>query len=399
MSENPWLTIIGVGEDGPDGLTTASHAALKSAEIIMGPPRHLALLPGGTAARIEWPVPFRDGIDRLLGLRGQRVVVLASGDPFWFGAGTVLANRLPVGEWRALPGRSSFSLAAAQMGWGLEATICLGLHAAPMTRLRPHLAPGQRIIALLRDGQAVRDLADYLQAQGFGASMLTVMQALGGASQSVSTTRADSLPDRGFSHPVCAAILVAGDGAVLPLSSGREDDWFDHDGQISKRPVRALTLSALAPRAGQHLWDIGGGSGSVAIEWLLADPSLRATSIEPRPDRAERIAGNAARLGVDRLHVITGHAPAVLTDLDRPDAVFIGGGLSVALLDWLTGHLPAGTKVVANAVTLESEALLTQTQARLGGDLMRIEMASAAPLGPRRGWKSSYPITQWSHVL
>lgn len=399
MSEDPWLTIIGVGEDGPDGLSTASRAALKSAEIIMGPPRHLALLPCATATRIAWPVPFSEGIERLLDLRGRRVAVLASGDPFWFGAGTVLATRLSVGEWRALPGRSTFSLAAAQLGWGLETTICLGLHATPLSRLRPHLSPGQRIIALLRDGQAVRDLADYLRMQGFGTSALTVMQALGGPAQAVTRAQADTLPDRDFGHPLCVAIHVAGDGASLPLASGRNDTWFDHDGQITKRPIRALTLSALAPRAGQHLWDIGGGSGSVAIEWLMSDSSLRATSIEPRPDRAERIAANAARLGMDRLNVVTGHAPAVLRDLDRPDAVFIGGGLSDPLLDWLGTHLPPGTRIVANAVTLESEAMLTQTHARLGGDLLRIEMAVATPIGSRRGWKASYPITQWSHVL
>ena len=327
--------------------------------------------------------------------------MLASGDPFWFGAGTVLTRHLAPAEWRAFPGRSTFSLAASRLGWPLEGTGCFGLHAVPLSRLRPALAPGRRMIVLLRDGAAVRALAGYLVAQGFGATTLTVMQALGGPRERLSSARADALPDLPFAHPVCAALDVAldgaGEGRVLTLASGRADDWFDHDGQISKRPVRALTLSALAPRPFEHLWDIGGGSGSIAIEWLLADPTLRATSVETRPDRAARIAANAEALGADRLHVVTGTAPGALTGLDRPDAVFIGGGLSRALLDWLTEHLPPATRLVANAVTLESEALLIEAQARLGGDLLRIGLSSVAPIGDRRGWSAAYPILQWSH--
>lgn len=364
----------------------------------MGPARHLALVPDSAARRIAWPVPFAEGVDQLMALRGSPVVVLASGDPFWFGAGTVLANRLARGEWRAFPGRSCFSLAAARMGWGLENVQCFGLHAAPLSRLRPHLAPGRRMIVLLRDGAAVADLADSLTRDGFGASTLTVMEALGGPRERCTIVRADALPKRGFAHPVCAALDVAGDGEVLPLASGRPDAWFDNDGQMTKQPVRALTLSALAPRPSELLWDIGGGSGSIAIEWLLSDPSLRATSIEPRADRAERIARNAARLGVDRLTVVTGSAPEALTDLPAPDVVFVGGGLSSELLAHLETLRP-GTRLVANAVTLESEALLCAAQARLGGTLMRVEIAAATPIGPKRGWSASYPITQWSHVL
>ncbi|WP_020042787.1 precorrin-6y C5,15-methyltransferase (decarboxylating) subunit CbiE [Salipiger mucosus] len=395
MSEAPWLTIVGLGEDGPEGLPAASLAALEAAEIVMGPPRHLALLPGSGAERIAWPVPFAEGIARLIALRGRRVAVLASGDPFWFGAGAVLARRLAPGEWRALPGVSSFSLAAARLGWALERTLCFGLHAAPLARLRPHLAPGQRAIVLLRDGAAVRTLADYLCAEGFGASGMTVMEALGGPRERLTMARADALPARAFGHPVCVAVEVEGAGRVLPLVSGREDDWFASDGQMTRRPVRALTLSALAPRPGEHLWDIGGGSGSIAIEWLLSHGSLSATSIEPRPDRAARIAQNAARLGVDRLTVVTGAAPDALADLAPPEAVFVGGGLDAALLDWLARHLPGTTRIVANAVTLETEALLLEARARMGGDLLRIDLAEAAPLGSRTGWTPARPIVQW----
>ncbi|SDY31163.1 precorrin-6Y C5,15-methyltransferase (decarboxylating) [Citreimonas salinaria] len=363
----------------------------------MGPPRHLALLPEGGARRVDWPVPFADGVETLLGFRGTATVALASGDPFWFGAGTTLARRLAPAEWRAYPGRSAFSLAAARLGWPLETTACFGLHAAPLPRLRPALAAGRRLIVLLRDGAAVRAVAEYLCAEGFGASTLWVLQALGGPREAMIEARADALSGA-FAHPVCVAVEVHGDGATLPLASGRPDDWFDNDGQLTKRPVRALTLSALAARPFEHLWDIGGGSGSIAIEWLLSDATLRATCVERDPARATRIAENAARLGQDRLRVVTGAAPDALEGLDPPDAVFVGGGLSQALLDRLCALRP-GTRIVANAVTLESEALLGSAHARLGGDLLRLELSQAAPIGPRRGWKAAYPIVQWSVTL
>lgn len=398
MSETPWLTVIGLGEDGPDGLCRASQDALTQADFIIGAKRHLSLLPDTGARRMEWPVPFSEGRELVLARRGQPTVVLASGDPFWFGAGTALAKRLGRGEWQAFPGRSSFSLAAARLGWPLDGTLCLGLHAAPLTRLRPHLAPDRRIIVTLRDGEAVADLGHYLQDCGFGRAQCTVLEALGGPRERVTDGAAQALRQRAFAHPVCVAIEVAGHGDTLPLASGRGDDWFDNDGQITKRPVRALTLAALAPRPFEHLWDIGGGSGSVGIEWLLSDPSLRATTIEPRADRAARIRTNAARLGVDRLKVVEGRAPEALAGLAAPSVIFVGGGLSADLLAHLE-TLAQGTRIVANAVTLESEALLTQTQTRLGGDLMRVEIADTAPIGQRRGWRAAYPVTQWSHVL
>jgi len=399
MAKAPWLTIIGLGEDAPEGLPSTSLAALEAAEIIMGPPRHLGLLPDVSAQLIPWPVPFADGIAQLLALRGRRVVVLASGDPFWFGAGTSITRDLARDEWTAFPSPSTFSQVAAQMGWPLERTACFGLHAAPLSRLRPVLAGGVRMIVLLRDGAAVHALAQYLSEAGFGHSSLHIFEAIGGPRARMTAARASAISGGEFAHPVCAAIEVAGEGAVLPLASGRPDEWFDSDGQMTKRPIRALTLSALAPRPFEHLWDIGGGSGSIGIEWLLSHPTLTATTVEPRADRAARIGENAAKLGVDRLQVRHGAAPTALADLPRPDAVFIGGGLSMQMIDWLTVHLAAGTRIVANAVTLESEAMLTQAQARFDGELMRVELAHATPLGARTGWKSRYPVVQWSVTL
>lgn len=364
----------------------------------MGPQRHLGLLPPLRGEVVEWPLPFAEGVPLLMRFRGQRVAVLASGDPFWYGAGSVLARHLNAGEWRALPAPSTASLAAARLGWPLERVTCLGLHAAPLTRVRPHLAPGARLIVLLRDGEAVSALADWLRAEGFGASTLWVMEALGGARESIRQAGADEMALTDIAHPVCVALEVAGEGASLPAVPGRPDDLFDHDGQITKAPVRALTLAALAPRAGEHLWDIGAGSGAVSIEWLLAHPLTSATAIEAVPARAARARANAARLGVDRLDVVKGSAPDALEGLAKPHAVFIGGGLSEALLEDLWARLSAGVRVVANAVTLESEALLAQWQAKKGGRLMRLDISEASPLGSKRGWRAAYPIQQWSVI-
>ncbi len=387
------MTIIGIGEDGVAGLGAASQAALDAAQIVMAPPRHLARVPAGTAQRIEWPVPYAEGLEVLDSLRGRRVVVLASGDPFWFGAGAVLARRYSAQEWTAHPGASCFGLVAARLGWALERTVCLGLHAAPMARLKRHLAPGVQIIATLRDGDAVPALAAYLTEQGFGDSALHVLEHLGGPQERITRATAHTVGGA-FAHPVCVAIDVAGQGAVLSVATGQRDDAFDSDGQITKRPVRAITLSTLAPKPHEHLWDIGGGSGSIALEWLLAHPTTRATTIEPRADRVARIRQNADALGMaHRLSVVHGSAPDALTGLEPANAIFVGGGLSDAVLEAVTA-LPA--RLVVNAVTLEGEALLAHWHARLGGDLMRIALSSTAPLGPKRGWTSAYPVVQWS---
>lgn len=393
MSDTPWLSVIGIGEDGVAGLSGASQAALNDADVIMAPPRHLALVPEGTAQRIAWPVPFADGLTLLDSLRGQCVVVLVSGDPFWFGAGSVIAERYAANEWTALPAPSCFALAAAHLGWAIEKTTCLGLHAAPMTRLRRHLAPGLQIIVTLRDGEAVEHLTAYLNATGFGNSTISILEHLGGPHEHITTATAQTLTGT-FQHPLCAAINVSGNGPALSHATGQSDDTFQSDGQMTKRPIRAITLSTLAPMPREHLWDVGGGSGSIALEWLLAHPTTTATCIEPRADRAARIGQNAQDLGLDhRLTIINDRAPEALNVLTPPDAIFVGGGLCVDLMDAVTSR---NARLVVNAVTLEGEALLAQAQAQHGGDLMRIEIANAKPLGPKRGWSASYPVVQWS---
>lgn len=388
---DPWLSIIGVGEDGPAGLTPASRDALESAEIVFGAPRHLALL--GVAGQ-AWPVPF--SVEPLLAHRGRRVVALASGDPFWYGVGGTLSAVLTPDDWRVFPAASTFSLAAARLGWRIEEVTCIGLHAAPLTRLRPVLSRGERLICLLRDGAAVAEVAAYLTDHGFGPSQLHILQSLGGPREDCVNRTAQDIGAELFSAPVALGILVVG-GPGLPRTPGLEDALFDHDGQITKRAARALTLCALAPRAGEVLWDIGTGSGSISVEFLLAAAGTHSHALEADPTRAARARGNVARFGLaHRYHLTEARAPEGLAELPDPDVVFVGGGASDALFLVLWQRLKSGSRLVANAVTLESEALLIQWHGTQGGSLLRIELADAAPLGQKRGWQPQRPLVQWS---
>jgi precorrin-6Y C5,15-methyltransferase (decarboxylating) len=384
---DPWLTIIGLGEDGPAGLSPASNAALDAAEVIFGGPRHLDLIGAGDKGQ-SWPVPF--DASPVLVHRGTPTVVLASGDPFWFGAGGSLMAHLSPGEWLSHPAPSTFQLAANRLGWRLEETHCLGLHAAPFTRLRPVLGRGVRVICTLRDGAAVAELATWLAANGHPHARLTVLERLSGPQERMT----QGLPPDSIRAPVSAAIEATDPG--LPRASGLPDELFQHDGQITKRPVRALTLSALAPRPGELLWDIGAGSGSIGIEWLLAG-GARVEALEADPTRAARARSNVDTFGLSHRHRLTeARAPEGLKSLPSPDAVFIGGGASEALLTTLWHLLPSGTRLVMNAVTLETEALVLDWSARHGGQLLKIDLAEPAAIGLKRGWKSALPILQWS---
>jgi len=386
---------VGLNEDGLDGLSPAARQAVESAEVVFGGTRHLALADAGVRGR-PWPTPF--DLAPVLALRGQRVVVLASGDPFWFGAGGSLAAHLAPHEWCCHAQTSTFSLVAARLGWRLEITDCLGLHASPMAQLLPRLAPGRQLIALLRDGAAVAALADWLVGEGWGESQLWVLEAVGGPRERCRMLRAReavaALAAEPPQAPVAVALLAAG-GQALPQVPGRPDHWYAHDGQITKAPARALTLAALAPRRGERLWDIGGGSGSVAVEWCLAGGM--ACSVEQHAARVDNIRANARRFGLQpQLQVVHGLAPEALQALPAPQAVFVGGGFDAAVFAALQARMPAGCRLVVNAVTLETQALLVQLHGEHGGQLLRVELSTAAPLGRMRSWKAARPLVQWS---
>ncbi|OGO91096.1 MAG: precorrin-6Y methyltransferase [Coxiella sp. RIFCSPHIGHO2_12_FULL_44_14] len=394
----PWLTILGWGEDGIDGLSKTSLALLQNAEIVFGAKRHIDLLPELDARIIEWPVPFSDGIDLLLSERSKKVVMLASGDPFWFGAGTVISKRLESSEWQAIPAPSTFNLAASLMGWGLERVKCLGLHAQSLLRIRRYLQPGNKILVLLRDGNSVSELQKLLIRFEFDESKLTILESLRGATENIRSLLAKETLPHDISQPVVAAIEVFGKGECLPLTPGIPDTFFFNDGQITKCNVRAVTLSALAPRPGEMLWDIGAGSGSISIEWLLRDERNNAIAFEQNPERVQRIKHNAMELGVDWLQVVEGDVLEQLYHHPKPDVVFIGGGLSLKLLNQLRKILRPGTRIVANAVTLESETILTEYSKNFGGELLRIEISVPKAIGSMRAWDVAYPIVQWRGV-
>lgn len=395
-----WLTLVGIGEDGLDGLSPAARAAVEAASVVFGGARHLAL--AGAAVKGEaraWPSPFARGIAEVLALRGRKVCVLASGDPFLHGVGATLARQVPADEMRAFPAPSAFSLAGARLGWPLAEVGCLTVHGRSLDLVRAHLHPGRRLLVLTSDGAGPGALARLLTESGFGGSHLTVLEALGGPRERVRRAPAEGFALNDIDPLNLVAIEVAaGEGArILARAPGLPDALFEHDGQLTKREIRAVTLSALSPRRGELLWDIGAGAGSIGIEWMLADPSLTAIGIEERPERAARARRNAAALGVPGLEIIEGRAPEALAGLAAPDAIFVGGGAGEpGVLEAALAALKPGGRLVVNAVTLETEALLIARHAALGGDLTRLSIARAVPVGGLTGWRPAMPVTQWS---
>jgi precorrin-6Y C5,15-methyltransferase (decarboxylating) len=395
----PWLSIVGIGEDGLDGLSATARKLLAGAELIAGGRRHLALVASLGKPALAWETPFAASIPKLLTHRGKHVVALCSGDPFWYGAGPVLAEVVPAAETVVVPAPSAFAWAAARLRWRLEQTVTLGLHARPVELLRPHLRTGASLIVLARDGAAPGQIATYLNGVGFGPSRLTVLEALGGPRERIRVATAAGFVLEDVTSPVAVAIeAVAAPGAiVIPRIAGLPDELFGHDGQLTKREIRAVSLSALAPRGGELLWDVGAGAGSIGIEWLLAHPANRAIGIEAREDRLGTARANAHSFGVPHLDLRLGTAPDALKGLPTPEAVFVGGGASrEGVLDAVWQALPPGGRLVVNSVTLETEAILIARQARHGGALLRIAVERAGPVGGRTGWRAAMPVVQWS---
>jgi precorrin-6Y C5,15-methyltransferase (decarboxylating) len=356
------------------------------------------MLKSSPAETMEWPSPFARGIEAITARRGAPTCVLASGDPYLYGVGATLAAHVPPEETICLPAPSSLSLAAARLGWALQDCETVSLHGRPLERIIPHLRPNARVLALSWDATTPEKLARLLVRRGLGGSRLSVLAALGGPRESIFESVARDFAPRPIDALNLVAIEVDAQAAnTIPLTPGLPDEWYESDGQITKREIRAITLSALAPWPGALLWDVGAGSGSVGVEWMLAHPRNRAIAIEKRADRAERIARNAAALGAPDLSIREGDAFEILGDLPAPDAIFVGGG-GAALVDAAWALLPSGRRLVANAVTIETQAALAERHARHGGHLVQIALAHPAAVGSYHAWKPAAPIVQWTAV-
>ncbi|MFJ9807547.1 precorrin-6y C5,15-methyltransferase (decarboxylating) subunit CbiE [Streptomyces sp. NPDC101158] len=399
---NAAISVVGIGADGWDGLPEASRRTLRAAEVLIGGPRQLDLLPAADCpgTRIPWPSPLRPAVPGLLAAHeGRRVAVLASGDPLFYGIGRTLAELVGPDRLDVRPHPSSVSYACARLGWPLETTETISLVARPLDALAAALHDGRRLLLLGEGPDSPARVAGLLRERGWGGTRIRVLEQLGGPGERLlDGTAADWPYERTDALHVLALDCVRDpDTLRLGTTPGLPDEAYEHDGQLTKRYVRAATLAALAPAPGELLWDIGGGSGSIGIEWMRAHRGCRAVAVEKQPERAARIERNAAALGVPGLKVVTAAAPAGLAALPTPDAIFIGGGLTApGLLDACWDALPDGGRLVANTVTLESEALLADRYRRHGGELVRLAVAAAVPVGGFTGWRQAMPVTQWS---
>jgi precorrin-6Y C5,15-methyltransferase (decarboxylating) len=394
----PWLAIIGIGEDGH--LAPAALTLLERAELVAGGRRHLALAEAHIhGERLAWPSPIEAAFPALLARRGRQVAVLASGDPHCYGVGTQLAALVPAAEMICYPGVSAFALAGARLAWPAQETATISFCGRPLDAIAPLLQPGARVIALSATAETPGALATTLRDRGFGPTRMHVMEALGGPHERIRTTSATAF-DLTDIHPLnLIALEIAADpGAVIQhLATGLPDALFAHDGQLTRREIRAITLSSLAPRRGDLLWDVGGGAGSIGIEWMLRHPANRAIAIEADPVRATRIASNAARLGVPALQVVQGWVPDALADLPKPDAISLGGGAhNPGVIETAWSALSPDGRLVANAVTIETEAALLAARTRLGGTLLRIALERLDSVGSMHAYRPAMTVTQWT---
>ena len=396
----PWLSLVGIGEDGLDGLTPAARRLVEAAEVLVGGDRHLAMLPADGRERLAWPSPLAALLDEIESRRGTRVCVLATGDPLWYGVGVSLLKRIPREEMTILPGLSAFALAAARLGWPMAEVETLTLHGRPLALLQAYLQPGARLLILSEGAETPAAVAALLRACGYGESRMVVLEHMDGAAERrIDGIAADWRANDVAAFNTLAIDCIAGpEAALLPRVPGLPDEAFRHDGQMTKREMRAVTLAALAPLPGQLLWDVGAGCGSISVEWMRAAPRSRAIAVERKAERLKMIAENAEALGTPTLEIVDGEAPQVLAALEAPDAVFIGGGASRdGVLQTCWQALKEGGRLVANAVTLEGEQTLLAWQKSHGGALSRLAVSRAEPVGPFQGWWPMMPVTHYSH--
>jgi precorrin-6B C5,15-methyltransferase / cobalt-precorrin-6B C5,C15-methyltransferase len=391
------LAVVGVGADGWDGLTAATRAVILSAEVVLGGPRQLALLPiADGQTRQPWPSPLTPALPELLQrLTGRRVVALASGDPMLSGIGTMLVGILGADQVTVIPHVSSVTLARSRLGWSAESTAVVSVVGRDVHAVLRELAPGRRVLVLSSDQETPATLATLLAARGYGPSRFVILGDLGSDHETIADTTAEQFSG---AAPRLNIVALQLDGPLLAgWAAGLPDDAFEHDGQLTKRDLRATALARLLPAPGQLLWDVGAGAGSVAIEWMRSHPACQAVAVEADAGRAERIARNAKALGVPALQVIQGTAPEVLDDLSAPDAVFIGGGATRSgVLQRCLDALRGGGRIVVHGVTVQTEALLAAAYGEHGGELTRIHVEHATPVGSFTGWTPARAVTQWA---
>jgi precorrin-6Y C5,15-methyltransferase (decarboxylating) len=393
-----WLTIIGMGEDGYEGLSARAKLGLANAEAIVGSTRLLNFLPALKAERHEWPQPFSAVVDRIKPLRGRETVILATGDPMNFGVARKLLEFIPFAEMTVIPHLSAFSHVASRIGWSLPDCDTFTLHGRDAANIEAFIQPGAKLIVLTADASTIPEVARRLLARGFEKSVITVLENMGGEREKKSLFIVDATPKAEFSDLNTLAVeCVAGPHAkVWSRLAGLPDEAFIHDGQLTKREVRAATLAALAPAPDQLLWDIGAGCGSVAIEWMRSTRGCEAVVFESNDERLKMIAQNTDRLGTPRLKIIAGHAPETLKGLPGPDAVFIGGGIGIpGIFETAWEHLKPGGRMVTNVVTIEGEMHLYDLHEKHGGGLVRLEISNLTPIGSYRALKPRMAVTQW----
>lgn len=395
---NNWLSIVGIGEDGYDALSPAARTLVEQAAVCFGGSRHLAMLPEHiSAVRRPWASPLRETIASIRQMESKPTVVLASGDPMHYGIGVTLCREFGANNITILPAPGAFTLAAARMGWPLHETACLTVHGRPLDRLNLFLRPNAKLLILSEDRATPRLIVDLLNERGFGDSAVTVLSHMGGAQE----TRFETTACNGFQqtmtdlNTVAVQCCPAPTGAAYSTIAGLPDDAFEHDGQLTKQAVRAVTLARLAPHPPQMLWDLGAGCGSISIEWMRAGGE--AIAVERQETRCGFIAHNAARLGVPAIDIRHENTSDVLERLPAPDAIFIGGGLNAPdLVDRCWAALKPGGRLVANAVSVEGETVLFDAYRTYNGSLTRIAVSTAAPVGKFHGWRAAMPVTQFT---
>ncbi|MBX7145930.1 MAG: precorrin-6y C5,15-methyltransferase (decarboxylating) subunit CbiE [Alphaproteobacteria bacterium] len=394
---NPWLTIIGLNQKGIGTLSADAQHALHHAEIVVAAQKYHDYFPELKTERWIWRRPLKRTLDALEKVRGKKVVVLATGDPMWFGVGVSLSKRFLPHEMSIIPGISAFSLVCARLGWSISTTVCITMHGRPINQLVNFLAPHQRLILLSHDQTTPSKIANLLTERGYGSSKMIVFSDMNSLSEKYieGLAKNNNFLDCSDFNTIAIECSEGEVNSLMPLTIGLPDDVFHHDGQLTKYKIRTLTLSALMPMPNQTLWDIGAGCGSISIEWARYHSTMKSYAIEKNEKRCQFIKENSDSFGLSNIDILSGTAPEILNNLEKPDAIFIGGGLlEKNMIDICWQALKKSGRLVINTVTIESEQEILKIYKNLGGKLSKISIEQPDLLGELTVWRKSMPVTQ-----